>query len=145
MSNTLADRVTECMGAKGITNAELARLCKVAPPTAFNWASGKTLKMKSDPLHLAAQAFGVTTTWLSTGTGPKYPAAKGGGPVLATDSGITVDSFPQFDIWTTEAIRIMATLSEPHKQGAVSTLKLFVHNLEPPTKRTSPAQDTAAA
>lgn len=145
MSKTLADRVTECMEAKGLNNAELARLCKVSPPTAYNWAHGKTQQMKAEPLHLAAQAFGVTTTWLSTGKGPKYPAIQVGGPILAQDNMAPHTTQPAFDIWTSEAIRIMQGLSDPHKQAAVSTLRLFVHNLEPPKKRARPAAKFATA
>ena len=74
MTTTLADRVKERMAALDITNAQLAQACGVKPPTSFNWASGKTKKIKGEPLLLAAHLFGVTPDWLATGKGSKYPS-----------------------------------------------------------------------
>lgn len=72
MNNTLAERVLSCMKEKGITNAELALACGVAPPTSYYWTTGRTKKIKTDPLLRAAKLFGVSPDWLSSNTGPKY-------------------------------------------------------------------------
>lgn len=49
------------------------------------------------------------------------------------------------DQWTQEAMRIMSELKPAQREGAVATLRTYVHNLGPPEKRTPPASDTAAA
>lgn len=63
------------MHALGMSNAELARLAKVRPPTSFHWASGKTKSIKGEPLLLAARALGVTPDWLATGKGQMLAGA----------------------------------------------------------------------
>lgn len=73
MNTTLAERVTERMEAMRLSNAKLAKAAKVKPPTAFNWACGKTKNIKGEPLLLAAIALGVTPGWLATGMGKKFP------------------------------------------------------------------------
>jgi len=71
MSTTLKQRINERMAALGITNAQLAKMAKVKPPTSYHWASGKTQSIKGEPLLLAAKALGVTPEWLATGRGPR--------------------------------------------------------------------------
>lgn len=71
MSSTLSERIKERMAATGLNNAQLAAAAGVKQPTSFNWGSGKTQKIKGEPLLLAARALGVTPEWLSTGKGPK--------------------------------------------------------------------------
>lgn len=45
----------------------------------------------------------------------------------------------KYDIWTTEAIKIMLSLEDQEKRGAVANLKTYVHNLSPPSEQTQPA------
>ena len=143
MSSTLAQRIKQCMEDKKMSNADLARASGVKPPTAFNWASGKTLQIKAKPLHLAAVAFGVTTTWLSTGKGPKHPEYPGGG-VIVMEEIPSYNVAPQLDIWTAEAVTIMQALPVEHRLGALANLRTYVHNLGPPEKRPRPANESAS-
>lgn len=47
------------------------------------------------------------------------------------------------DVWTTEAIKIMSSLKPAQREGAVATLRTYVHNLGPPEKRSAPAHSAA--
>ena len=79
---TLSERLTEALDAKGATKAELARACRVKPPSVSDWFSGKTKVLKADTLLAAASFLNVSPCWLSTGHGPRHRQ-------LATDTPVT--------------------------------------------------------
>lgn len=105
---TLSERVLERMQAQGLKNAQLAAACKVRPPTAFNWHSGRTKSIKGEPLLLAAKALGVTPEWLATGRGPKFPP--GDGPIgLSEPSAVSYLPPPRHDALTTELLGLFGS------------------------------------
>lgn len=71
----LAKRLQLCLDSTGHTKADLARACKVRPPSVSDWFSGESKTMRSDALLRAAEFFGVNALWLATGEGPQRPAA----------------------------------------------------------------------
>lgn len=66
---SLAQRLTNAMAIKGISQAELARACNVKPPSVHGWLSGKAKFLRGENLLLAAAALGVSQQWLATGEG----------------------------------------------------------------------------
>jgi SOS-response transcriptional repressor LexA len=58
------------MARAGITQAELARLCDVKPPSVHGWLSGKSKFLRGENLLQAASALKVNQQWLATGEGP---------------------------------------------------------------------------
>ena len=58
------------MSRAGITQAELARLCGVKPPSVNGWLSGKSKFLRGENLLQAANALKVNQQWLATGEGP---------------------------------------------------------------------------
>lgn len=66
---SLADRLTLAMTRVGMTQAELARLCGVKPPSVNGWLSGKSKYLRGENLLLAASALKVNQQWLATGEG----------------------------------------------------------------------------
>jgi SOS-response transcriptional repressor LexA len=71
----LSDRLTLAMSSAGISQAELARACKVKPPSVHGWLSGKAKFLRGENLLLAAAALGVNQQWLATGEGPMLPGS----------------------------------------------------------------------
>lgn len=67
---SLSDRLTFAMSRAGITQAELARLCGVKPPSVNGWLSGKSKFLRGENLLQAASALKVNQQWLATGEGP---------------------------------------------------------------------------
>ena len=125
MKTTLKDRVRECMLNSQLTNAQLAAACNVKPPTAFNWASGKTLNIKGEPLLLAAKVFNVRPEWLATGVGPKTLSAG----LVVENSSVAWSSKKNHDQWTEIAIGIFTALQPHQREGAVAALRTHVSNL----------------
>lgn len=78
---SLSDRLTLAMSSAGISQADLARACKVKPPSVHGWLSGKAKFLRGENLLLAAAALGVNQQWLATGEGPMLPGS--GEPSLA--------------------------------------------------------------
>ena len=72
----LSDRLTLAMSSAGISQADLARACKVKPPSVHGWLSGKAKFLRGENLLLAAAALGVNQQWLATGEGPMLPGAE---------------------------------------------------------------------
>lgn len=126
MLTTLQDRVKERMKATGLKNADLAKACNVQPPTSYNWASGKTKNIKGAPLLLAAQALGVTATWLATGRGTKFPEAN---KSVVNEPITGYFPPPSHDQYTLAAIAIFSSLKENQKEGALANLRTYVGNL----------------
>lgn len=73
---SLSDRLTLAMNRAGITQAELARLCGVKPPSVNGWLSGKSKFLRGENLLQAANALKVNQQWLATGEGPMTTLGK---------------------------------------------------------------------
>ena len=82
---SLAQRLTNAMAIKGISQAELARACNVKPPSVHGWLSGKAKFLRGENLLLAAAALGVSQQWLATGEGAMQADA-GSAPVATAPS-----------------------------------------------------------
>lgn len=87
---SLAQRLTNAMAIKGISQAELARACNVKPPSVHGWLSGKAKFLRGENLLLAAAALGVSQQWLATGEGAMQADA-GSAPVA-----IDLDNNPDY-------------------------------------------------
>jgi len=66
---TLASRLSTAMKNANISQAELARLCGVKPPSVNGWLSGKSKFLRGENLLKAASALQVSEDWLATGQG----------------------------------------------------------------------------
>ena len=83
---SLAQRLTNAMAIKGISQAELARACNVKPPSVHGWLSGKAKFLRGENLLLAAAALGVNQQWLATGEGTMQATPTGSAPVAIAPS-----------------------------------------------------------
>ncbi|HEY5582565.1 MAG TPA: hypothetical protein VIK56_15650 [Rhodoferax sp.] len=134
MATTLQERVNERMTALGLTNAQVAAACNVSPPTAFHWSSGKTKKMKAEPLLLAAALFRVTVEWLASGKGPKFQLENKSDAQPAIEQPIpTYIGTKPLDKWSLDAVKILSKLDDAGKAAALARLKEFVNYLDPPS------------
>ncbi len=129
MDNTLSARIKDCMAAVGVNNEQLAAACKVKAPTSFNWASGKTKKIKAEPLLLAAKLFGVTPDWLATGQGPKF--IEGTQTLSIREKTVEYLPQPKPDKLTTELIYLFGQLDRAGKQEYLVYLRGFVAGRSP--------------
>lgn len=68
--STLAERLSLAMSQRGMSQAELARLCGVSQPSVHGWLSGKAKFLRGENLLSAAAALVVSDEWLATGQGP---------------------------------------------------------------------------
>lgn len=69
---TLSDRLKEKMaGPPKVSQAALARACKVSQPTVNDWLSGKSKTIKGPILVRVAAYLGVSPEWLATGKEPR--------------------------------------------------------------------------
>ena len=72
MKTTLSERLQDAMrGPPLVSSADLARACKVAPPSVNGWLSGKSKTMEAGNLLIAAKICKVNANWLCFGIGPK--------------------------------------------------------------------------
>ncbi|EMJ4069568.1 TPA: helix-turn-helix transcriptional regulator [Pseudomonas aeruginosa] len=58
------------VGPPKVTQAALARACRVKPPSVNDWLSGKTKTIEGENLLNAAAFLRVSPLWLATGKGP---------------------------------------------------------------------------
>lgn len=65
----LSDRLKTAMQFSGLSQADLARACRVKPPSIHGWLSGKSKFLRGENLLSAAAALGVSQRWLATGEG----------------------------------------------------------------------------
>lgn len=74
---SLKSRLEEAMRRHPhLTQADIARACKVKNPSVTDWLNGKTKSLKPEPARLGASLFGCDQNWLSTGVGtPNWIAA----------------------------------------------------------------------
>lgn len=90
--HSLAMRLQAALEASGISQAELARHCRVKASSVSDWLSGESKSMKSAPLLRAAALLGVNPLWLATGEGTRrssgYETAGASLPVLAQEAGV---------------------------------------------------------
>jgi transcriptional regulator with XRE-family HTH domain len=69
--DTLAQRLARALaGPPKISQASLARACRIAAPSVNDWLSGKTQTMEAANCFAAARHLGVNPEWLATGKGP---------------------------------------------------------------------------
>lgn len=135
MASTLSERVKERMSALEMSNAELARLSGVEPPTSYNWASGKTKSIKAEPLLKAAAALKVTPEWLATGRPPKFPPGDETGTKFSSTANVakeeravyTVDEDPG-----ATAAQIVRTLPPAVASEALAYLRWLAARHTPP-------------
>lgn len=129
MDSTLSARIKECMAAVGVNNEQLAAACKVKAPTSFHWASGKTKKIKAEPLLLAAKLFGVTPDWLATGKGQKF--IDGAQTPSVKEKTVQYLPEPKQDKLTSELIYLFGQLDHSGKQEYLVYLRGFVAGRSP--------------
>lgn len=89
---SLAVRLRAALDASGLSQADLARRCRVRAPSVSDWLSGESKSMKSAPLLRAAAALNVNALWLATGEGVRRNAVQEYGAtqsvVVAQEPGI---------------------------------------------------------
>jgi transcriptional regulator with XRE-family HTH domain len=73
----LKDRLEWAMDRAGLSQADLARACRVKPPSVTNWLNGETRTLKAGPAVRAALALGVQPLWLIDGEGPREVESTG--------------------------------------------------------------------
>lgn len=67
---TLRERIEEAMRRHPyLTQADVARACKVTTPSVAGWLNGTTKTLKSETARLAARLFRCDQNWLATGVG----------------------------------------------------------------------------
>lgn len=79
----LKDRLTIAMKSAGISQAELARMCGVKPPSVSGWLSGKAKFLRGENLLAAANALNVSQQWLATGEGAMKPLNQQAASIMA--------------------------------------------------------------
>ena len=144
MGNDLSTRIKECMSTLGINNEQLAVACGVKPPTSFHWASGKTKKIKAEPLLKAAKLFGVTPEWLGNGDQPKYPSDDSKN--MANEPARPYLRPQMMDKMTIELVTLFNQLDKPSKHEYLGQLRGFVmarsvHGRDPPAQQATPANN----
>lgn len=131
------------MKQAGINNEKLAAACGVAAPTSYNWGSGKTKKIKAEPLLKAAELFGVTPGWLATGAQPKYKS--NGEQPAAFESTKPYPATPALDKMSTELLSLFNQLDKPSKHEYLGQLRGFVigrkQSKDPPAEQLPPANN----
>ena len=107
----LSDRLKQAMAASGIKQADLARACKVKPPSIHGWLNNKSKFLRGENLLLAAKALGVSQTWLATGEGSMHVVAKSSNiaPAAIGRTQIPLIDYVQAGMWT--------EVSNPYEAG----------------------------
>lgn len=85
--------------------ADLARACKVKPPSVHAWFSGETKKLQAMPLLDAAEFLNVSPRWLATGRGPMRPSLH-----------MVAEPSARYDIWPMSRLSREEYFSLPLKQ-----------------------------
>lgn len=80
--STLQDRMREAMRRRpDLSQADLARACKVKTPSVADWLNGKTKSLGPEPARLAAKLFGCDRDWIGQGLGaPQWQDSSGKPP-----------------------------------------------------------------
>jgi transcriptional regulator with XRE-family HTH domain len=88
---TLRERLASAMaGPPRISQAALARACKVAQPSVNDWLSGKTKMIGGERLLRVAAHLNVNASWLATGKGSRDVNVKNRDADARTESHIQV-------------------------------------------------------
>ena len=70
----LKDRLSKALAENPeLSQADLARACKIKPPSVSDWFSGATQTLKGANLLNASACLGVSPQWLAAGKGPMRP------------------------------------------------------------------------
>lgn len=68
--STLTERLQQALDRRpDVSKADIARACKIRPPSVTAWFSGETKTLDAANLVTAANILGVDPTWLATGKG----------------------------------------------------------------------------
>ena len=67
--NTLADRIKQRLSDLDKTQADLAKYCKVKPPSVSKWLSGGTKTLQGQNLLRASEFLECDPDWLASGKG----------------------------------------------------------------------------
>ena len=121
--SSLADRIKQRLDDVGLTAAELARACKVKPPSVWAWLSGDTKTIKGENLLRAAQALQCSPHWLATGLGPKLINEGAGPPAQAARDERNVSYFT--DKLVEEGAEILRLLDRESRREALLWLRGF--------------------
>ena len=65
----LKDRLKLAMSDPKVTGKDLAKACKIKPPSVSDWLSGKTQTIEASNLLAAAKFLNVSPDWLASGVG----------------------------------------------------------------------------
>ncbi|MDO9357891.1 MAG: XRE family transcriptional regulator [Polaromonas sp.] len=82
----LSERLKKAMEAAGMSQADLARACKVSAPSVNGWLNGKSKFLRGENLLSAAKALNVSEQWLANGIGPMHPRGNSEAAELDLDS-----------------------------------------------------------
>lgn len=93
---SLAARLSTLLEETGTSQAALARVCGVKPPSVSDWLSGRTRELTAPHLLRAAAHFNVNPGWLATGAGSKYAQA---GQALVANSPLGRYDVPAESRW----------------------------------------------
>lgn len=91
MNSTLKERLTKISALKPeLSQADIARIAGVKPPSVSAWFSGETKTLKSMTAIRVADAYGVSASWLAAGQGDML-LGKGTESATPTESDEDVD------------------------------------------------------
>lgn len=128
MQTTLADRLKYAMaGPPKITGLALAKACGVSQPSVSDWLNGTTKSLDGVNLVLAAEFLKVNAKWLATGLGLKISPPESTSQFVSDHIGAY-----EPDQWINEAVKILKSLKQHQREGAVAALRTHVGNLTPP-------------
>lgn len=102
----LSERLKKAMAEASISQAELARLCGVKPPSIHGWLSGKSKFLRGENLLKAAKALNVSQQWLANGIGPMHAT-----PEEVKSEEIDLDSHPDLEPVRVVKLRLQAGVS----------------------------------
>lgn len=104
----LKDRLAIAMeGPPRVTQASLARACKVSQPSVNDWLSGKSKTIRGATLLAVAKFLAVSPDWLATGKGPmrlNHTGQSSGGasphvPVSKLGEPLTAEVLAEAEYW----------------------------------------------
>ena len=97
--NTLALRIKFLMESTNppTRGNELAKFCKIAPPSVSDWLNGKTKKLEGSNLLSVSRFFKCDQDWLATGKGTPFPDKRIADTKISTVVSNHDVTIPQFD------------------------------------------------
>jgi len=103
------------MAARGLRQADLARLAQVKPSSVAQWRNGRTKEISGETLLLAASALGCSPKWLATGVGPVSEDQRP--PVVAETTSWNLEPFER------EILKLVRTLPKAGRDEALTLLQ----------------------